>query len=82
MCTVASRSSINTAILKGETKGLKKGEVERDKLKTERDKLKAKLDASQAENKAKDEAFNIISKQAEQQAAIIEDLKRQLANKK
>ena len=95
------RSSINTAILKGETKGLKKGEVERKKLKVERDKLKvdcdklkvdrdklkvdsdilkAKLDASQADNKAKDEAFNNICKQAEQQAAMIEDLKRQLAN--
>ena len=43
------RSSINTAIMKGETKGLKKGEAKRKKLEAERDKIKAESEKIKAE---------------------------------
>ena len=47
------RSSINTALLKGEikgeAKGLKKGDAERKKLKAERDQIKAEKDQLKAE---------------------------------
>ena len=85
------RSSINTATLKGEIKGeakglkkgLKKGEViGLKKGEAERDNLKAKLIDEQAANEAKKAELDAMFKKDKQQAAIIEELQRQLANKK
>ena len=76
------------ALLKGEVLGRAKGDMERSKLKAELEAKDAELEAKDAELEAKDaeleakeEKLDVAQKLAAQQAAQIEELRRQIVAK-
>jgi predicted transposase YdaD len=77
------KSVIQTSLIEGEAKGREEGEAKgRAEGEAIRAKLKAELQAKDVELQAKDIALDTTQKLTEQQAALIADLKRQLAEKK